>query len=90
MAILKVKDEAGNVIPIPSIRGKSAYEYAKDGGYTGTEEEFTEKLATDWATSGDVAKIQEDIDTIMAGLTDANAQADSVLELQNSYIGGDE
>lgn len=27
--------------------GKSAYEYAKDGGYTGTEEEFAEKLASE-------------------------------------------
>lgn len=27
--------------------GKSAYEYAKDGGYTGTESEFTAKLAAD-------------------------------------------
>jgi len=25
--------------------GKSAYQYAQDGGYTGTEEEFTQKLA---------------------------------------------
>lgn len=25
--------------------GKSAYQYAVDGGYTGTEEEFAEKLA---------------------------------------------
>lgn len=34
------KGEAGN-------DGKSAYEYAKDGGYTGTEEEFSKKLATE-------------------------------------------
>jgi lysophospholipase L1-like esterase len=27
--------------------GKSAYEYAQDGGYTGTEEEFAEKLAAE-------------------------------------------
>lgn len=27
--------------------GKSAYEYAQDGGYTGTEEEFADKLASD-------------------------------------------
>lgn len=27
--------------------GKSAYEFAKDGGYTGTEEEFSLKLATE-------------------------------------------
>lgn len=30
---------------IPGIPGKSAYEYAKDGGYTGTPEEFAAKLA---------------------------------------------
>lgn len=29
----------------PGTPGKSAYEYAQDGGYTGTEEEFAEKLA---------------------------------------------
>ena len=29
--------------------GKSAYEYAKDGGYTGTEEEFSAKLAGEFA-----------------------------------------
>lgn len=29
--------------------GKSAYEYAKDGGYTGTEEEFSAKLAGEYA-----------------------------------------
>ena len=27
--------------------GKSAYQYAKEGGYTGTEEEFAQKLASD-------------------------------------------
>ena len=27
--------------------GKSAYQYAQDGGYTGTEEEFAEKLAAE-------------------------------------------
>lgn len=32
--------------------GKSAYEYAKDGGYTGTEEEFSAKLATPAYTYG--------------------------------------
>lgn len=31
--------------------GKSAYEYAKDGGYTGTEEEFAAKLAAEYLTS---------------------------------------
>lgn len=47
MAILKLKDKDGNVIPIPAITGPpgtSAYEYAVAGGYEGTEEEFAEKL----------------------------------------------
>lgn len=31
----------------PGADGKSAYEYAQDGGYTGTEEEFAAKLAAE-------------------------------------------
>lgn len=31
----------------PGADGKSAYQYAQDGGYTGTEEEFAEKLAAE-------------------------------------------
>lgn len=30
--------------------GKSAYEYAQEGGYTGTEAEFAQKLATEYPT----------------------------------------
>ena len=30
---------------LDSLKGKSAYEYAKDGGFTGTEEEFTARMA---------------------------------------------
>ena len=41
--ISKLSDEIAN---IPSgANGKSAYQYAVDGGYTGTEEEFAAKLA---------------------------------------------
>lgn len=36
---------------IPGIPGKSPYEYAKDGGYTGTLEEFTAKLAAEMPAS---------------------------------------
>lgn len=32
--------------------GKSAYQYAVDGGYTGTEEEFQEVLANAGSTGG--------------------------------------
>ena len=37
----------GEEILIPGPPGKSAYEYAQDGGYTGTEQEFAEKLAAE-------------------------------------------
>ena len=41
--------EQGKYVGIPAIKGangKSAYQYAVDGGYTGTETEFAEKLAS--------------------------------------------
>lgn len=47
-AILKVRQKDGTIIEIPALRGsdgKSAYDYAKEGGYTGTEEEFANDLA---------------------------------------------
>ena len=34
---------------IDSLRGKSAYEYALDGGYKGTEAEFAAKMAAEHA-----------------------------------------
>ena len=37
---------------VPGPAGKSAYEYAKDGGYTGTEAEFAAKLAGEAYTYG--------------------------------------
>lgn len=41
--ILKVKNEKGEWITIPALHGKSAYDYAVELGYEGTEEEY--KLA---------------------------------------------
>ena len=44
-SILKVRDADGTVHEIYALQGKSAYQYAVEGGYTGTEEEFAAKLA---------------------------------------------
>lgn len=44
-AILKVKGTDGVTRDIPAIVGKSAYQYAVDGGYEGTEEEFSRIMA---------------------------------------------
>lgn len=46
-SILKVRDADGTVHEIHALQGKSAYQYAVEGGYTGTEEEFSAKLAQD-------------------------------------------
>lgn len=43
--ILRVKDSSGTFKDIIAICGKSAYQYAVEGGYKGTEEEFMELLA---------------------------------------------
>lgn len=42
--ILSVYDESGNKIPVPAIRGKSAYEYAQDDGYVGSEYEYQQDI----------------------------------------------
>jgi hypothetical protein len=44
------------VYEIPGIPGKSAYQYAQDGGFTGTEAEFVEKLSQVPLT-GDTTKV---------------------------------
>lgn len=43
--------------------GKSAYQYAQDGGYTGTEEEFALLMAQENLQTEKVSKLSEDIAT---------------------------
>lgn len=57
MSVLYIRDASGKFIPVPAINGqdgqpgkdgadgKTAYQYAQDGGYAGTEAEFAQKLA---------------------------------------------
>lgn len=60
MDILRLKDEkTGEWKEVPSIQGKSAYESAKDGGYTGTETEFNDRLAHGFAIGARIASGQE-------------------------------
>ena len=46
--------------------GKSAYAYAKDGGYTGTESEFSEKLAEENPTMEDFNSLSKQISEMKA------------------------
>ena len=51
--------------------GKSAYAYAVEGGYTGTEEEFAAKLAEETYSKSEIDAIMgsyiNDIDTLVGG-----------------------
>jgi hypothetical protein len=49
MAIITIKDKDGNLIDIPALQGKTAYQYAKEQGFTGTEDEFGNILANNVA-----------------------------------------
>ena len=53
----------------PGADGKSAYQYAKDGGYTGTEAELSEKLAQEQliGTTNDLTPTQV-YDAVSAGI----------------------
>lgn len=53
-----------NVIAVSELKGqtgKTAYEYAKDGGYTGTEEEFAKKLAQENPTREEFSQLSDTI-----------------------------
>ena len=46
---------------VSGLSGKSAYKYAQEGGYTGTEEEFAAKMAAESPTKEEFSKLQEQI-----------------------------
>ena len=45
MAVLYIRNSSGEFEKVQSLNGKTAYQAAKEGGYTGTESEFNTKLA---------------------------------------------
>jgi flagellar hook-basal body complex protein FliE len=44
-AVLRVRYN-GEILEIPALVGKNAYQYAVEGGFTGTQEEFSQLLAS--------------------------------------------
>ena len=69
-------------------RGKSAYEQAVEGGYSGTEEEFKQILAADLSTVADnvsdindVAQNIEDVSSVADNLSDVATVADNVADV---------
>ena len=88
MAILKVKDANGNIIPIPAIRGKSAYEYAREGGYTGTEDDFKAKLVTEWASADKVGQLLQE-KANQSSVDSLSARMDAFTSLEDGSTTGD-
>ena len=83
MAILRIKQPDGSWKSVPAIAGedgKSAYQYAKDGGFTGTETEFIQKMAKDIPTVVQEAGESESLVMSQKAVTD----------LVNDALGTDE
>ena len=56
MALMKIRQQDGSWVELPTIvgtDGKTAYQYAVEGGYTGTEEDFKAKLAAEHYTKSE-------------------------------------
>jgi hypothetical protein len=68
MSTLYIRDTQNNFVSVPALEGKSAYQYAVDGGYTGTEEEFAAKLAeevdlSNYYTKQETNELLESVET---------------------------
>lgn len=74
----------------PGADGKSAYQYAQDGGYTGTESEFAQKLAAEETdpTVPDWAKESAPDNTLTQSgqAADAKATGDKIAELKSDIV----
>lgn len=64
--------------------GKTAYEYAQDGGYTGTEEEFAAKLAEEGYTKDEVDDLMTELNEAINEANLAISNADSAATDANS------
>ena len=84
MKIMRVKQPDGSYVDIPlgkGADGKTAYEYAVEGGYAGTELEFTQAL-------GEIQEVIEQLDTkVPVTRTINNKPLTSDIELKPSDIG---
>ena len=87
MSVVKIKNDNDQWVGIPTINGKSAYAYAVDGGYTGTEAEFALKLAQEGVTSvngrtGAVTGLKEQTTVVNKTASDTS----QTLEANKFYI----
>ena len=74
MAMIKVRDENGNIIDIPALNGESAYNIAVKNGFVGTEQEWLNSLkgdspvkGIDYWTDSDIAEIKAYVDDAILG-----------------------
>src|SRR5699024_10163722 len=87
------KGDKGNASPAPGPTGKTAYQYAKDAGFEGTEAEFAEAQLPDTIGRGAVedkpatfppathTHAQDDIDGLVAALAEKSDTPDDWVAL---------
>jgi hypothetical protein len=76
MVTMRIKQQDGTIVDVPlgkGADGKSAYQYAQDGDYTGTEEEFMEAMA-------EIPELSEKIDALPNDATFIDNVAEVVKE----------
>lgn len=64
--------------------GKSAYEYAKNGGYTGTETEFAKKLADEWQLKKD-SNLKTESKEVVGAINEVNEKTVDKISAINTY-----
>ena len=67
------------------VDGKSAYQYAVEAGYEGTEEEFAQLLNEIDNLSSDASRITYNDTTVKAELDNINTELDNILPSANTY-----
>lgn len=96
-SILRVKDQNGNEVDIPAIKGASAYEIAVKNGFEGTEEEWLESLKggggsstvnPQTITAQTVAVLLEGSTTAQNGLVNVSVESVDVANSPDSHFQG--
>lgn len=90
-SILKIKDQNGNIIDIPAIKGASAYDVAVDNGFEGTEEEWLESLKGEGSGSisdEQLEKLNEAYTKAHVHLRNGSSNIDTLNKLETKITDG--
>lgn len=87
MALLKVKNNNGEWVEIPAIQGKTAYQFAVEKGYAGTETQFSQEQAAVANNSSRLSKAETNIANLSNNLLQRVPDQDEAYKLLVSMGG---